>query len=199
MNARLPWRWDAAVSVRTAAAVDRTAVADFLAGMDGEGLYERHFAHGDAPNLALLRRLEALDGRTRHASLAIDETGRVVGHAEYVAVESDAEYALMVAPGWRDRGVGRALLRALLDQATRAGLNSLHGLILATNTRAVMLARTMGFDISAGDDRRTVLVSRRLPARLPTQFPVADAPGMLLPETARHDPDRATLHRRPGA
>jgi GNAT superfamily N-acetyltransferase len=145
VSAREPW---ADVALRGIRAAGR------------EGLYERHFAHGEAPNHALLRRLDDVDGINRVALLAVGADDTAIGHAEYVATEGLAEFALLVLPSARDRGVGRALLAALVELATGVGQRELNGVIQATNTRALELSRNLGFSLRPGEDRRTVIVSR---------------------------------------
>jgi GNAT superfamily N-acetyltransferase len=200
MSRRPPW---AAATmgfrIRRADASDHPALATFLRAMDVDGLYQRHFAHGEAPNLALLERLAIVDGRRRVMLLAVDGDSKVLGHAEYVAEARGAEFALMVLPAWRDRGMGLALLDSLIEVATAAGLHRLHGLIQATNTRALQLVRKRGLRPVRSDDPRTVIVSRQL---LPVGAADKVAPGHVSPSTAtpsnRHDPDRIPLHRCPG-
>jgi LysR family hydrogen peroxide-inducible transcriptional activator len=168
--------------------------------MDQDGLYERHFAHGEAPNLALLRRLDEVDGRNRVALLAVGADDTAIGHAEYVATDGIAEFALIVIPGLRDRGVGRALLAALIEQGIRAGLAAMTGIILATNTRALQLSRKLGFCVQPGEDRRTVIVSRPLCTVPNLAAGSSDAGSCAVSsEPANHDPDRTALHRYPGA
>ncbi len=199
MSARPPWAAASGPRIRHADANDRDALAGFLGEMDAAGLYQRHFAHGEAPNLALLGRLDAADGRDRVVMLAVDSARRVVGHAEYVAGNGEAEFALMVLPNWRDCGIGQALLGSLVAAATDAGLRRLHGMIQATNTRALQVARKRGFGIAAGDDATTVIVSRSLAQQGvgdPTDPACAAPPAVRQPN--RHDPDRVPLHRRPG-
>jgi acetyltransferase len=199
MSVRPPWAHaQNAAGIRPAGPEDRAAVSAFIDEMDADGLYQRHFAHGEAPNRALLARLDAADGSSRVVLLARDADARVIGHAEYVAQDCSAEFALMVLPAWRDCGLGKAMLDALIDAATAAGHAHMHGLIQATNTPALMVAKKRGFRPTPGDDPRTVIVSRPLaPQRVadPTEpdFAVPPAP---LPN--RHDPDRTSLHRRPG-
>lgn len=197
MSARQPWAMARpAISIRSASHDDRAAIAAFLADMDRGGLYERHFAHGNAPNLALLERLALADGHNRVVQLGVGADGTVIGHAEYVAAGGAAEFALMVLPAWRDCGLGKALLNALLEIATQAGQREMLGLIQATNTRALMVARKHGFGVRPGDDRRTVLVSRPLTQPLVAALPEQGygATGVV-PEPFRHDPDRTPLHR----
>lgn len=200
MSGRPPWAAvTTGIRIRHASEADRPGLAAFLRAMDGEGLYQRHFAHGEAPNLALLGRLGMLDGRNRVMLLAMGADARLVGHAEYVSDAPGAEFALVVLPNWRDRGVGRVLLDALVKTAAEAGLQELHGLIQATNTRALQLVRKRGFHAGPGDDPRTVIVSRQLtPADAADRIDPARAgqPAAFPPN--RHDPDRVPLHRRPG-
>ncbi len=199
MSAREPWADVALQGIRAAGRVDRFEVASLLARMDQDGLYERHFAHGEAPNLALLRRLDEVDGQDRVALLAVGADDTAIGHAEYVATDGTAEFALLVDPAARDRGVGRALLAALVERATQVGLVQMNGLILATNTRALRLSRKLGFRLRPGEDRRTVIVSRPLctASTLAEGSPDAGSPGVS-PEAYYHDPDRISLHPRAG-
>ncbi len=192
MSAREPW---ARVVIRPAMGADPEAITNFLAAMDRDGLYERHFAHGEAPNRALLERLAKLDGSRRAMYLAVGADGTVIGHAEYVASEESAEFALMVLPAWRGAGIGGELLGALLTGAARAGLAGMHGMIQATNTRAIRLARKLGFHATPGDDRTTVIVSRLCLARSNAESDFASGQRLLPPEPLRHDPDRTPLHR----
>lgn len=201
MSARQSWALDAVqIRLRTAGPDDRERVARFLAAMDRDGLYQRHFAHGEAPNLALLARLAATNGRDHVGVLAVDSAGEVLGHAEYVALGGSAEYALMLLPAVRGIGLGRRLLAALLELAAAAGHRALHGIIQAGNTPALQLSARMGFRVVPGADRTTVIVSREL---APVQ---SGANGLPRPDAddhptlpGLHDPDRTSLHRCTGA
>lgn len=187
------------ISLRTALPVDSERVARFLDTMDAGGLYQRHFAHGAAPNLALLARLAAIDGIDRVALLATRRDGEVLAHAEYVASAGSAEYALMVLPALRGLGLGRRLLSVLLEIAAAAGQRRMHGMIQAGNTPALRLASQLGFGAVSGADRTTVIVSREL---VPEALPAAPATCIgadpsTIPQHI-HDPDRTSLHSCPG-
>ena len=134
------------IRLRTAGPEDHESVGRFLAAMDREGLYQRHFAHGEGPNLALLARLAATGGIDRVAVIALNHAGEVQAHAEYVAMDGGVEYALMVLPELRGIGLGRRLLAALQQlAAAAAGQRQMHGLIQAGNTPAIQLALKLGF------------------------------------------------------
>lgn len=182
------------VQLRQAAPTDRSRVGRFLAAMDSEGLYQRHFQHGAAPSQVLLDRIDVLDQTDRVAVLAIGNDGEVVGHGEYVAAHGEAEFALMVLPLYRTRGIGRRLLRALLVIAAATGQHRMHGMIQAGNRRALQLVRSCGFGVVPGDDATVVIVSRDLmlrpdttPARPDDRYPFS---------LTCHDFDRTPLYRR---
>lgn len=201
MTARPPWMGEMQeFRLRSATPADRSRIERFLATMDRAGLYERHFSHGEGPNLALLQRVDRIDHRDRVTILALGHDGEVVGHGEYVAQDGAAEFALMVLPRFRARGIGRRLLRALLDIATATGQRTLHGMIQATNARALKLAADCGLRPQPSGDRTVVIVSRALIASAAATVPAglaAIAAGNPIP-IVRHDPDRTPLHRRTG-
>jgi acetyltransferase len=193
MSAREPW---AGVAIRAAIATDAAAIRTFLAAMDRDGLYERHFAHGEAPNLALIARLAKIDGCQRAMFLAVGVDGMVIGHAEYVASGEAAEFALMLLPAFRGAGIGRQLLETLLSAAANAGLQTMYGIIQATNTRAIQLAHKRGFHARSGEERTTVIVSRPLQLEHGDPHSPAQDRCPAPQEFTNHDPDRTSLHRR---
>jgi GNAT superfamily N-acetyltransferase len=199
MSARQPWATGLMdIQLRAATTNDRESVARLLARMDGEGLYQRHFAHGDAPNQALLDRVAAVDQRDRVVVLAVDGNGEVIAHAEYVATDARAEFALMVLPSFRTLGIGRRLLQGLQGIASASGQRELHGIIQASNTGALKLTLNSGFRVIPGGDATSVIVSRQLPSAAPGDALWAGADQYPKPDI-HHDPDRTPLHRRAGA
>lgn len=200
MSARQPWAVDPSqFQLRAASPNDRSRVSRFLAAMDREGLYERHFAHGEAPNLALLKRIDAIDQSDRVAVLATGQDGEVLGHGEYVAEHGAAEFALMVLPQFRVLGIGSRLLHTLLEIAAAAGHREMHGMIQAGNSGALHLVRNSGFRHVPGADRTVVIVSRQL-ATIRDADAIRHATNADQYPTSiiRHDSDRTPLHRRPG-
>jgi len=169
VTARLPLE-AVPVSVRDAGPGDHDRVAAMLAAMDREGLYRRHFAAGDAPNRLLLARLaEAADARRALACIALDPEGQVIGHAEYVADGEGVDFAIMVLPAWRRRGIARALLAHLTWRARTAGHRRLHGDVQSTNAAMLAMMRGAGFSLRGTGDATVVMVERcfaGLPPRL---------------------------------
>jgi phosphinothricin acetyltransferase len=84
-----------------------------------------------------------------------------------------AENAVYVDPGARGRGVGEALLRALLGSADRAGVWTVQSGVFPENTASLALHRKVGFRVVGrrerigrhhGRWRDVVLLERRSPA-----------------------------------
>ena len=126
---------------------------------DVERIYAAGIATGHATFEVAPPTWEAFDaGKVReHRFVALDDDGRVLGWAAASAVSDRCVYAgviehsVYVDPAARGRGVGRALLDALLDSA--AGFR-----VVGTRER---LGR-MTYGPLAGQWRDVVLMERRL-------------------------------------
>ncbi len=79
------------------------------------------------------------------------ETGeeRLMGIARYTRdrATGDAEFALVVADPFQGMGLGRELLRRLIEVGRAEGLRRLYGGILPENRKMEKLCRNLGFDI----------------------------------------------------
>jgi L-amino acid N-acyltransferase YncA len=86
-----------------------------------------------------------------YAFLVADNGGGLEGWAASYpysprpAYATVAEYSVYVAPAAAGRGVGRALLGALLEQAEQAGLHKITSRIFPENAASLALARSLGF------------------------------------------------------
>ena len=82
---------------------------------------------------------------------ALDDAGKVLGFATYgsfrawPAYKYSVEHSVYVADGARGRGVGKALLRRLIQSASEQQLHCLIGGIDAENTRSVAFHEALGF------------------------------------------------------
>jgi len=90
-------------------------------------------------------------GRLADHRLVAIEDGRVVGWAALAPTSSRdcyagvVEHSVYVAAGRRGRGVGRALMEALLDSADRAGLWTIQTSVFPENTATLALHERLGF------------------------------------------------------
>jgi acetyltransferase len=69
-----------------------------------------------------------------------------------------AEFALVVADEWQRKGLGRALLEKLCEEARKAGYQALYGTILDSNTEMLGLVRRLGFVHDSRDGATVTLV-----------------------------------------
>ena len=97
--------------------------------------------------------IPALAGwRDGFALAARDGEGAIVGIASLVPLDSgEAETALIVRSDSKRRGIGRALLAAIIERATRVGVSEIFGLVDWENRPMTALARAMGFQIVRQD------------------------------------------------
>ncbi|MGY1707350.1 GNAT family N-acetyltransferase [Geodermatophilus sp. SYSU D00697] len=120
-----------------------------------ETIYRRFHAPLHRPPADALPRLVAVDHDLREALVA-DMGGEVVGVARYDRSPADpatAEVAVLVEDGWQGVGVGRQLLRELVELAARRGVATLTADVQVDNDRVVGLVRRLlpGSSLSAAD------------------------------------------------
>ena len=151
---------------------------------DVERIYAAGIATGHATFEASPPTWDAFDaGKVReHRFVALDDDGRVLGWAAASAVSDRCVYAgviehsVYVDPAARGRGVGRALLDALLDSAAAGGVWTVQSGIFPENSASLALHTAAGFRVVgtrerlgrmtygplAGRWRDVVLMERRL-------------------------------------
>ena len=84
-------------------------------------------------------------------TLVAEEAGEVIGFAALFpfrpqpGFRETAEHSLYVAPAARGRGVGRALLTAILTRAAEKPVRNVIGAISADNAPSLALHRALGF------------------------------------------------------
>ncbi|MEU5274883.1 N-acetyltransferase family protein [Streptomyces asoensis] len=113
-----------------------------------------------------------------HRLVALDDGGHVAGWAAVVPVSDRCTYAgvvehsVYVHPGARGRGVGSALLTALITSTEAAGIWTIQSGIFPENTASLALHERAGFRVVGtrerigrhrGRWRDVVLVERRSP------------------------------------
>ena len=158
------------LTVRPMCAADAGPVlAVYQAGLDaGDASFET-----DAPSWAAFDETR-LPGH-RHVATA-DDTGEMLGWAAVSPVSGRSAYAgvvehsVYVAPETRGRGVGAALLQALIDSTEDAGIWTIQSGVFPENTASLRLHERKGFRVVGirerigchhGRWRDVVLVERR--------------------------------------
>ena len=97
-----------------------------------------------------LAKFTRLDYEKEMAFVAVrDSTGEVVGVARLAREDDPAvrEFAVVVQPDVKGRGLGAHLMQRLLDWAREHGVKDVMGEILADNEPMLDLARYLGFTL----------------------------------------------------
>ncbi len=135
----------AGVVVRPAGQEDLDDLVALYAAVAAEG----RWIGGEAPVDVALRRArmaERLD-RPDARVLVADDGGRVVGQLGIeLAPYGVADLGMLVADGWRGRGVGSALLRAGIAWARDAGAHKVALQVWPHNQAAIALYEKFGFE-----------------------------------------------------
>ena len=133
-----------AVTVRPATATDVDALVAMLVEVAGEGRWiateapvdveERHHTVAEAV-------------QSDHAIVLVAEAGGVpVGQLGlHLAPYGVADLGMLVAAGWRGRGVGTALLAEAVERARKAGAHKLALQVWPHNAAALALYERFGF------------------------------------------------------
>ncbi|TXC66980.1 GNAT family N-acetyltransferase [Piscinibacter aquaticus] len=173
------------VRLRPVKAGDAPALAEMIDGLSP--LARRRRFHGAVTGLsaARLHDMTHLDGHRQIGLVAaVEHDGalRLVADARCVTDASDsaAEFALVVAEGWRGRGIARRCLAALRRAAAEEGLHWLYGHVQADNLPMLALLRRCGFALSAHRGDAGLVVAEARCVR-----PTAPLPPTRLPQPAR--------------
>ena len=113
------------ITIRELAAFDRRAVAFAFGRLSERSRYQRYFSAKPALTPRELSSLVNIDHWHHEALIAFSPPPRApIGIARYIRLDEfdTAELAIEVVDGWQRRGVGIALLVALMERARAAGI-----------------------------------------------------------------------------
>ena len=170
----------ACAAIRPARPTDLAALGEFFAGLSPRTRYLRFFA-AVTPTGSMLRRLA---GAGADALVATDG-GVIIGHA--MAVDqagpgrgSTADVGVVVADAWQGRGIGSALLQALIGRAQARGVSWLTMDVQHGNTlmRGIIVRRWA----TARPDHSSDYLTFRVPV---PPLPRRRLPGLSRPPAAR--------------
>jgi len=165
----------AAAAIRRAYPADLAALSDFFAGLSDRTRYLRFFGPV-SPSPALLR---SLAGCADTIDAVVAVRGRaIVGHA-MAADRIDprgarvTDIGVVVADDWQSRGLGSALMRALLTGAQDRGVTLLEMDVLDGNYRVLDMITSHWPGARFERSRDCVSVRIRLPRQSSNPRPIA--------------------------
>jgi len=142
-----------AVTIRTISPDDFALERQFIDSLSPTTGYRRLFSPRK-PSDDEVRRFTSIDPSTEFALIAIAGEGdhqRMVGVGRWIKPSAEAktaEFALLIADDWQGKGVGTRILKGLLAEAKRRGLQEMHGETLSENEPMLELSRKLGFSLA---------------------------------------------------
>ncbi len=155
----------ALLAVRPIRPEDAALERAFVAGLSDTTRYYRFFYRMSELSPNMLARFTQVDYDRELALVALPMgTGappRFVGVARYIEdLDGEgAEFAVVVADDWQGRGIGRLLMRQLVDAARRNGVLRFQGTILRVNQGMIRFVESLGFTVADDPGAREQVVA----------------------------------------
>ncbi|MBK8689978.1 MAG: GNAT family N-acetyltransferase [Betaproteobacteria bacterium] len=148
--ADVPLRDGTVLHVRPIMPEDAELERAFVHGLSEQTRYFRFFYRLHELTPAMLARFTQVDYDRELALVAISDnagTPAFVGVARYIGNpdQESAEFAVVVADAWQNRGVARMLMERLIDCARKRGLKRLEGAVLRNNSNMIRFTEGLGF------------------------------------------------------
>ena len=136
---------------------DAQALQEFIRGLSDRSRYMRFVSMMRELTPRMVARYTQIDYHRELALVATTSvpnpanrglpTDAVIGLAHYLrhADGRGAEYALVIGDDWQRQGLGKKLMRKLIDAATEQGLEYIDGLVLSENKPMLALMTSLGF------------------------------------------------------
>jgi acetyltransferase len=153
---------------------DAALEKEFVAGLSPETMHLRFLSALRALTPQMLARFTQVDYDREMAFVALVESAgreREIGVCRYAALPDGqtCEYAIVIADEWQGKGLGRIMMRRLIEVAQASGYKSMVGFVLASNENMLQLCARLGF-VAASDADEPMLrcVTLALPAKAST-------------------------------
>ena len=142
---------------------DATQHGAFFARLSAEDIRYRFFTAMRELSPEMMARLTQIDYDREMAFVAIREiTGETVGVARLIA-ESDGtsgEFAVIVQPDLKGKGLASRLMQRLIDWARARGMAAVVGQVLADNAPMLAFVRRLGFSVRRLPEEPDVMEAR---------------------------------------
>jgi acetyltransferase len=158
--------WDAhgeRLTIRPIRPEDAAQHAAFFTRQSPEDIRYRFFTAMRELSPEMIARLTQIDYDREMAFVAVRETtGETVGVARLVAEADGAsgEFAVIVQPDMKGKGLASRLMRRLIDWAHTSGMHEVVGQVLADNTPMLAFVRHLGFVLRRLPEEPDVMEAR---------------------------------------
>jgi len=152
------------VLVRPIRLADGEQLAGMHARLSKDSIYRRYFGFKSALSPAEIQRFTGIAEEWRFALVGVRSTGQLAGVARYEgqAGRTDAEIALIVDDALHHLGLGKLLLRRLVDVAVMSGMTSLTAVVLPSNMPMLHLLHALNLPSASARDGSSVEVRLQL-------------------------------------
>lgn len=140
------------LTLRAIAPSDKQALSDAFDKLSDTSRRSRFFTAKNRLSDEDLRFFTEVDGQCHYALVAVDESGAApegVGVARFVCTDDPqiVEIAIVVADAWQHRGVGKRLMRAIVEAAAERDVRHIKAITHAENSRLRKLMEPYGGSI----------------------------------------------------
>ena len=152
----------AAVTFRPIRPEDEPLMASFHETLSDQSVYFRFFFQSRLDTRVAHERLvrQCFIDYDREMALVAESLDRQTGRREILGVgrlkrqlnPADSELAVIISDRYQGRGVGKEMLRQLIEVARREGLRRIVAFILSQNTAMLALVKCFHFAIMPGED-----------------------------------------------
>jgi len=142
------------ITVRPIRPEDANLEQAFVQNLSPESRYFRFMQSLDSLSPLMLARFTQIDYDREMALIAVlkehTSDARFVGVARYVGNPDrhSCEFALTVSDDWQKHGIGRELMRRLMEIARDRGIEVMEGEVLTNNTKMLRLCERLGFRVA---------------------------------------------------
>lgn len=131
--------------VRRASEEDWKKIYQLYCLLSNEDLYLRYF-HFYRPSEDDIKKLVSLKD---HVTLVVEKDGEIIGEG---TIYNDGEFSLVVHPMYRKNGIGTLIVKGLIKEAEKMGLNKVKFYTLPENYAMIALGKKLGFKLKSDSD-----------------------------------------------
>ncbi|MBN9288926.1 MAG: hypothetical protein BGO43_07700 [Gammaproteobacteria bacterium 39-13] len=155
------------ITIRPIRPEDAQLIQDFVHQLSAESkhfLFFGNITEFSYPELISLTQLDYDREIALITTLLSDGDEKCIGIIRYVVTNDRkiAEFSIVVADDWQNKGIGSNLLFNILQAAKMQGLKTLQGEVLLSNHKMRRLISNMGFNVRSSDEQDKIIVEKQL-------------------------------------